>query len=284
MTISKMVMLNGVRLHYVEQAGPAVVVLHGLSGSHAEFLHLLPELERQAHVYLLDLRGHGCSGWTADGYRLADYCRDAAAFLQQVVGRPAIVVGHSLGGFVAVWLAAHAPHLLQAVLLSDSNVYITQIPHLVESGLYAYFSDLHDYLGRYRANGAVLEELVAYIGALPAGKGQTRLEADGPEVVYERAVQLHQMDPAILEPLLAADLWGAEKPDEVLAQVRCPVHLVVADSGVFAEPELRRVLSLIPQASYAVIPDAGHDIHLDQPEAFLQELKRFLAAVGQPVG
>ena len=85
----KTVHLNDVQLHYAEApgSGPVLLIVHGLSGSHAEFLHLVPELARQAHVYLLDLRGHGRSGWAKSGYGIADYGRDVAAFLEQVVAQ-----------------------------------------------------------------------------------------------------------------------------------------------------------------------------------------------------
>lgn len=108
--------LNDVQLHYAEAPGPgpALVIVHGLTGSYAEFLHLVPELARQAHVYLLDSRGHGRSGRAESGYQLVDYGRDVVSFLQQVVGRPAVLVGHSLGGLVAVWLAANAPTCARA--------------------------------------------------------------------------------------------------------------------------------------------------------------------------
>ncbi len=283
MSTSKVIRLNGVPLHYIEQVGPgpAVVVLHGLSGSHAEFLHLLPEVAGQAHLYLLDLRGHGCSGWTAAGYQLADYGRDTAAFLQQVVGRPAIVVGHSLGGYVAVWLAARAPHLLQGVLLSDSNFYLVEMPRFAHSSFYAYFADLRDYLDDYHANGAVLEEMVTHIGRTPVAEGKTWLEVAGAQVVAERAMQLHQMDPAVLRPFLAGALWEPGEPDALLGRVRCPVHLLTAaDSGVFDEQDRQRFLAPIPQATYTVIAHAGHDIHLDQPEAFVKELRDFIGYHG----
>jgi pimeloyl-ACP methyl ester carboxylesterase len=92
--------LKTVQLHYAEAYGPrpALVILHGLTGSHTEFLPVIPKLAKHAHVYALDLRGHGLSSWAAGAYQLADYGRDVVAFLRQVVGKPAVVVGHSLGG------------------------------------------------------------------------------------------------------------------------------------------------------------------------------------------
>lgn len=300
--------LNNVQLHYAEAPGPgpALLIVHGLTGSHAEFLRLVPSLAEQAHVYLLDLRGHGLSGWTESGYRVADYARDVVAFLQQVVDRPAILMGHSLGALVATWLAANAAHLLQGIVLEDPPFYILQMPRFTETGFYPYFVGLRDYLGRYHADGGSLEQLVAYVGQTPVNAeqppssqafnervdiyasqsstsaAQTVLDVSGPDLVRERAIQLHQVDPAVLEPALAGTLLGSDEPDGLLAQVRCPAHLVAAQvalGGAMSEQDVQRAASNMPHCTYAVIEGAGHDIHLDQPEVFARELNRFLEMV-----
>jgi pimeloyl-ACP methyl ester carboxylesterase len=273
--------LNDVQLYYAEALGPgpALAIIHGLSGSHAEFLHLVPELARQSHVYLFDLRGHGRSGRTESGYQVADYGRDVAAFLQQVVGQPAILMGHSLGGLVTIWLAAYEPHLLRGIFLEDPALYILQMPRLGQTGFYPYFASLRDYLGHYHANGVSLEKMVAYVGQTPVDGERTVLDVAGPEAVRERAIQLHQMDPAVLEPALEGTLFGDDEPDDLLARIHCPVHLVAAQSalgGAMAARDVQRAVAQIPNCTHTIIGNAGHDIHLDQPEAFMHELKQFL--------
>lgn len=280
---SHTVRLNGVDLHYTEAPGPgpALIILHGLTGSGAEFLHLAPELARIAHLYVLDLRGHGRSGWATDGYRISDYGRDAIVFLQQIVGRPAILMGHSLGGMVASWLAAQAPHLLRGVILEDPPHYILQMPRFGETWFYAYFVALRDHLGQHHANGASLEEMVAYVGRTPVDDDHTWLDVAGPEAVRERAVQLHQLDPAALDPALEGTLIAAE-PDHLLAGIRCPVHLVAAGAstgGAMEAQDVARAVAQIPHCTHIIIDNAGHDIHLDQPKALLREVKEFLATV-----
>lgn len=279
--------LNDVPLVYAEAAGPgpALVILHGLSGSHAEFLHLVPELARQAHVYLLDLRGHGRSGWTESGYQIPDYGRDVIAFLQQVVGRPVIMLGHSLGGLITVWLAAHKPHLLQGMILEDPGLYILQMPRFGETWFYSYFTALRDYLKRYHSSGANLEEMIAYVGQAHVDEAHTWLDMVGPEAVRERALQLHQMDPAILEPTLTGTLFDdGEDLDQLLAEIRCPAHLIAAqpELGSALEPkDIDRVMASVSGCTHTVIEGAGHDIHLDQPRAFLREIRPFLKIMAQ---
>jgi pimeloyl-ACP methyl ester carboxylesterase len=59
---------------------------------------LLEELASAFQVYGLDLRGHGLSGRVPGAYRLQDYVPEVATFLEQVVNRPTVVIGHSMGG------------------------------------------------------------------------------------------------------------------------------------------------------------------------------------------
>lgn len=287
--------VNGLELHYAEAAGSGapLVILHGLSGSHEEFMHLVPALTAHAHVYVLDLRGHGLSAHAPGndpnggpnegdmGYTLVAYARDVAAFIRQVVGQPVVLLGHSLGGLVAGWLAAKQPALVRRLVAEDSPFYLVQTMQTGNNGFYTYFMGLHTYLTRYHATGGQLDDLIAYVGQVPVGAPQTALDPAGIAAVRMRAVQLEQLDPAALEPVLVNRLYGAENPDDLLAQIRCPVHLLVADiaaGGAVSAQELARVLAHLPQASHTFFPDAGHDIHLEQPDALLGALLPHLAA------
>lgn len=277
--------LNDVELEYGEVAGPepALVILHGLTGSSAEFMHLVPDVAQHAHLYLLDLRGHGRSGWAVDGaYQIADYGRDVIAFLQEVVGRPAILWGHSLGGAVAAWVTAQQPALVTGLILEDPALYVLQQERFRDTWFYSYFAALYSHLLEYQAQDPTLADRVAYVGHAPMGDGQTWLDVAGAEAVAERALQLHQLDPAVLAPIFADGILGDEAPNDLLAQLRCPVQLVVAYSangGTLTAPEMQRALTQMPHAAYAWIDHAGHDIHLDQPQALLREIRPFITAI-----
>lgn len=137
---------------------------------------------------------------------------------------------------------------------------------------------LFDYLQQYHPNSASFEEMIAYVGRMPVDEEQTWLDVAGPEPVRERAIQLHQLDPAILEPALAGTLLDGHELDDLLAQIRCPVHLVAAQVALTVQDVEQAVLQM-PHCTHAVIENSGHDIHLDQPEAFLRELKWFLMKI-----
>src|SRR5947209_16506139 len=111
------------RLNYAEgpPAGLPMLLLHG-GGSRGwqGFLPLIPGLLAQFHLHALDLRGHGKSAWTPGHYRDTDFAGDVVAFVEQQVGAPTILVGHSLGGRMALLATAQRPDLVSAVITADT--------------------------------------------------------------------------------------------------------------------------------------------------------------------
>ncbi|MBN2550784.1 MAG: alpha/beta hydrolase [Anaerolineales bacterium] len=281
---TKTIPLNGVNIHYVEagQAGPALVILHGITGSHTSFLHLIPALAQQAHVYALDLRGHYLSGHTPGAYQLADYGQDVVAFLQSVVKQPAILVGHSLGGMVAVWAAAQAAEWVRGVFLEEPPLFISQPPRLQETPFYGLFTFLRQQLQQYHGSRGRLEDMMAFVGQSPVDAGRTMLEAFGPELVRQRAMELDQMDPTILDVAIDGLLLGQENPDVLLRQVRCPAYLLAGQvefGGVLEASDVERIRAALPTCPHIVFQQTGHLIHREKPEAYLQALQPFITRI-----
>lgn len=271
MVRSHTIQLDGMPFYYAEVPGPGpkLLILHGLTGSHDEFLHLAPILARQAHLYLLDMRGHGRSG-RAESYTVAEYGRDVVAFLQDVVGETAVLLGHSLGGIVATWVAANRPDLVRGLILAEPGFYIMQ--HLAGSWIQPYFVSLRDRLRQHDAQGESLVQMMAYVG-------QTSVDTAVPDAVRQRAMQLLHVDRAVLEPLLNSRLLGNQDPDVLLAQIYCPTHLIAAESGrggVMTLEDVQRVVAQVPQAAHTIVTGTGHDIHLDRPQAFFRAVVSFL--------
>lgn len=113
-------------LNYAEgpDNGPPVVLLHGGSGRWQYGQEFLGLLTHDWHVFAPDFRGHGKSSRGQSGYRLADYVRDTASFLDGAVDSPAVVYGHSLGGEVAVKTASTRPDLFRALIVGDAPLSI----------------------------------------------------------------------------------------------------------------------------------------------------------------
>ena len=121
--ISHHIQLNGTRLHYLEwgeTTQPALVLLHG-GAAHAHWWdHLAPIFSRNYRVIALDLRGHGDSAWAIPvAYEIDDYVADVAALIDTLELAPFMLLGHSLGGFIAPAYAIARPQLLRRLIVVD---------------------------------------------------------------------------------------------------------------------------------------------------------------------
>jgi pimeloyl-ACP methyl ester carboxylesterase len=118
-------------VHYVDFGGPEpqegvtatpVVLVHGLGGSHLNWVLLAPLLRRHGRVYAVDLAGFGL---TRGGERESTVSANVsllATFLRAVVGEPAILVGNSMGGMVSLLLTAAHPDLVSRLVLLDPSI------------------------------------------------------------------------------------------------------------------------------------------------------------------
>lgn len=113
--------VDGIDLAYVDEgAGDPVVLLHGWGGQAASLMPLITGLRDQYHVLAFDLPGFGGSSPPPSPWGTPEY----AAFVERAVAalgiERATYVGHSFGGRIAIWMAAHAPQAVQALVLVDA--------------------------------------------------------------------------------------------------------------------------------------------------------------------
>lgn len=103
--------------------GPDVVLIHGLGASRAFwFARLALTLAASHRVTIYDLRGHGYSERPAEGYRVADHRDDLLGLLDELGIRQAALIGHSLGGSIALEAAVEAPDRVSQLALLDSRI------------------------------------------------------------------------------------------------------------------------------------------------------------------
>ena len=114
--------IDGVRIHFVESGqGEAVVLIHGLGASTHSFRHTIPVLAQHFRVIALDLKGFGYSARPAEGdYSLTAHADLVGQVMDQIGVARATVLGHSMGGAVAMRLALRAPERVSRLVLVDS--------------------------------------------------------------------------------------------------------------------------------------------------------------------
>jgi lipase len=101
-------------------AGPPVLAIHGITSSSRSWPFLAETLDNP--VFAPDLRGRGRSRNLPGKVGLAQHAADCAAVVEAMGGAPVVVAGHSMGGFVAVVLAARRPDLVRGLVLVDGGL------------------------------------------------------------------------------------------------------------------------------------------------------------------
>ena len=101
------------------RGGPPIVLLHGWAGDSTDWTAQIPALAERARVITIDLRGHGRSQATAGGYDCEALSWDVVAVLDALELGPADLIGHSLGGILASFVALRRPDLVRSLVLVD---------------------------------------------------------------------------------------------------------------------------------------------------------------------
>jgi lipase len=249
-------------------ARTVVVLVHGITASHLQWLAVARDLvERDAGLCLLapDLRGRGRSAGLPPSRGLATHVEDLRALLDHAGVRSAVLVGHSMGAYVAALAAAQQPERARAVVLIDGG-----LPLPVPAGVdvdAALLAILGPALERLRRTFSSVEEYIAFWQAHPAFKGRwdgdleayVRYDLAGPpgalrSVVAEESVRADGasmlQDPAIAG---AADRIGAP-----LTLVRAGRGLLDDENAVIPRAVLDAFAARHPEARVEDMPEFNH--------------------------
>jgi len=273
-----------VRLHVEVEGppdGPPVVFLHGVSGSLRTYAWLTGAITEGRRIVRLDLRGHGRSEHAPGTYVVDRYGEDVVGVLRETVGRPAVLVGHSLGGVVAWWVAQRHPALVAAVFLEDPPLYMGEPGEHERNGAVPVFRAILDVVARWRADGVTAQAAAAELAAVPFGPDPARTSGEAlcDDVPGARAEALLSMDPGVLEG--AAD-GSTLAGTDTTSPVAVPALVLAADDAMgaaFPARHAERLAITHPGVEVVRVPGAAHAIHdqRDRRAAYVDELARFLA-------
>lgn len=243
--------------------GPAVVILHGLLGRARNWLSIARRLEARYTCFLLDLRNHGASPWS-DETSYPAMAADVAALIEAERLGAVRLVGHSMGGKVAMALALTRPELTARLVVVD-------IAPTAYPGYEAYI----------RAMQAVDLEALAR-----RAEADATLAAAIPEPAM-RAFLLQNLDlvdgrlawqpnlAALLAAMPALSGFPAELADRRFAG---PAWCLRGERSPYVGPAEEAALRRhFPGIQVLTVPGAGHWPHAEQPAAFLRLLEPCLA-------
>jgi pimeloyl-ACP methyl ester carboxylesterase len=248
--------LDGLRLHY-ERTGsgePELLFVHGwccdLTAFGPQFEHF-----RSTHaVTSLDLRGCGQSDAPEDGYAIEDLADDLAQFCEVVGIEKPVVVGHSLGGMIAVDLGARYPGLPRALVLVDPGP-LAPRPETVE-----FFREFAEQL-RAPDGDALRREFVHDMGARDD----------------ELARWIVDLMCKPTQPVAAASIRGTFEWDGREPLARCEMPVLLLRDGIDERTDVHRLLEIKPDLEIGITVGAGHFHQLEVPEQVNAMIGRFLA-------
>jgi pimeloyl-ACP methyl ester carboxylesterase len=140
---------DGSVINYAEgpDNGKALLLIHGQTGAWEDYVTVLPDLSKHWHVFAVDCYGHGKSSHDPSKYYL-DVNGDALIwFIQNVIKSPTVVSGHSSGGLIAAYIAAHGGDLIAGAVLEDPPVFSTEKGYFEKTFAYVdTYQTMHDYL------------------------------------------------------------------------------------------------------------------------------------------
>lgn len=243
-------------------AGPPLLFLHGLLGDGGNWHGIARRLSHAYRIALPDLRGHGASPQHPE-MDVPDLVRDVETLLDELGWEQVGLVGHSLGGKVAMWLALTRPERVSTLVVAD----IAPVA----------------YPDRFT-------RLLQALRKLPAARLQSRAQADAhlAETIPDPALRQF-----LLKNLAAAetgyrwrvdlDALAANLPafmsfpvTEGLAAYDGPALFLAGGRSDYVRPEHHGTIArLFPEARVRIFPDAGHWPHVDRPEDFVQALLGF---------
>jgi pimeloyl-ACP methyl ester carboxylesterase len=237
--------------------GRTLLCIHGSGNNGHSFLPLFERLEDDHSLVALSLPGHARSGGTEALGTIAEMAAHAAGVIEGLGLKRPVVLGHSLGGAVVLELALSRPELVGGLVIVGSMPKFPPLPD------------------------AALEPLRRVV----AGKErrQFRRDAFSPktpdEIVHKGWMEDAKTDPRVmLGDLLSLRTWAA---DERLGEVACPTLVLWGEDEL--PPMLagsRQLAEGIPGAEQCVVPEAGHMVHFEKPDAVAAALRDFLAGPG----
>ncbi|MEE2764184.1 MAG: alpha/beta fold hydrolase [Pseudomonadota bacterium] len=256
--------------HRITGEGAPLILLHGLFGSLENLGGIARRLQDDWQIHALDQRNHGSSPHT----ETMDYpamASDVIAYMDRQGIDKACILGHSMGGKVAMQVALQAPARVERVIVADIAPVSYKPRHdAILEGLKSI--DLNAVASRQDADQRLAEQVDALATRQFLLKNLERVPRDeqsegGP--LFRWRLNL---------PVIDACYGNLSQAPEGEGPYQGPVlFLKGADSAYIQEKHREAIQQLFPAAELRVIQDTGHWLHAEKPDTFAALCRRFLA-------
>jgi pimeloyl-ACP methyl ester carboxylesterase len=249
---------DGVPIAYATRGAgkPALVLIHGWSCDSGYWDAQLQPLSRKFQIITLDLGGHGNSGIGRHGWTIESFGEDVSAVVEAINPEHVVLIGHSMGGNVAISAARRLGDRVKGIVWVDAYRKL---------GSPRSFDEIKNVVAPFRTN--FKDTTDSYVrGMFPPG-------AD-PDLVRQVAEDMGRAPPAVAVPALESSLIFGRTITETIAGVEAPIVAINADSPPNDLRSMRRfgvqVLSL---------PSVGHFPMMEAPERFNELLRQAISTM-----
>lgn len=265
-------LVNGIRYQVTRTGtGTALILLHGFTGSSVDWSLLVPYFAQQYQVITIDFLGHGETDSPTDAmrYALKHLRRDLITIIQDCTTSPAHLLGYSMGGRIALYLAVNHTNMFRSLILESASPGIAD-----EEDRIARKESDDDLADRIEQGG--ITAFVDEWEEIPLWDSQRHL----PEAVRRQVrIQRLQNNPIGLGNSLRGYGTGVQPSLwDKLGTLTLPTLLIAGalDKGYTAAAQLMN--EQLPTNRMRIIPRAGHNVHLENPRGYANEVLDFLGS------
>jgi pimeloyl-ACP methyl ester carboxylesterase len=260
---------DGVRLACLDFGGqgPSALLLHGLAGHAGEWAETASWLTQSHRVLALDCRGHGRSERAPVDVSRAAHVADVVFAIEQLEIGPVVLAGQSLGGHLAILVAARHPTLVRALVVAEASP-----AGAGAKGAAALAAEVGASLARWPVPFASREAAVTFFGGPSVCADAWAAGLERHEDGWWPAFDVEVMARTLREGV-ADDQW------EQWRRIRCPTLVVRGASGTLELADAEAMVRQLPGARRVEIAGAGHDVHLDRPAAWREAVWDFLGSL-----
>lgn len=252
--------------------GPALLLLHGFTGSHQSFAPFLSNWSKRWHVIVPDLLGHGQTSAPIEEERYSweNTLLDLFSILDRLGIERFLCLGYSMGGRLALGLASSQPERVQALILESSS------PGLKVAQERAQRIEQDRQLAeRIEAYG--IKKFVSEWEKIPLFASQQKLPLSIQET--QRAIRLAQREMGLAGSLRGIGTGAQPSLWTELHRLTMPTLLLTGEWDEKFQAIADRMMGHIPNVKHRIILQAGHTTHLEQPELYSQEVIHFIEGV-----
>lgn len=271
------------KLHYVDWGNATkrpLLLIHGGRDHCRNWDWVAQALRRDWHVIAPDLRGHGDSQWSIGGsYAVIDYTLDIAQLLESLDLFPITIIGHSLGGSVALQYTGTYPEKVRKIVaiegLGPAPDTIVERP--AHERMREWVSEMKAFARRHPRRYASLDEAIERMrDANPhLNEEQARHLTIHGTYRDEDGTWLWKFDNYVRA--VSPYLFNVHEARELWSSITCPVLLVRGTESWASDPEKDGRARAFQDYQLVNVSRAGHWVHHDQLGHFLEIVRKFLA-------